>query len=74
MLAINLSNQAPMIPQSRMECKLDKSELQNSTISPQQLTSQENIWRLVRIPSPPPWSIGWGIADSVEIYKKPGYQ
>lgn len=23
MLAINLSNQAPMIPQSRVECKLD---------------------------------------------------
>lgn len=51
-LAVNLSNQAPMIPQSRVECKLD----------------------ILRIPSPPPWPIGKGIADSVEIYKKPGYQ
>ena len=66
MLAINLSNQAPMIPQSRMECKLDKSELQNSTISPQQLTTQEKHLEASLIPSPPPWSIGKGIADSVE--------
>ena len=62
MLAVNLSNQAPMIPQSRMECKWGAPEPQHFTISPQQLTAQENTWRLVRIPSPPPWSIGRGIA------------
>ena len=63
-----------MIPQSRVECKLDKSELQNSTISPLQLTTQEKHLEASLIPSPPPRLIGRGIADSVEIYKKPGYR